>query len=92
MVAIAFVTVTPQKKTMAHCHCLFLFKPREDKTCKKATKENQKKGGSFRAPILPSHFLFLFLPSGFYLGVSNAFSWLPLLPSHFKFSRALMME
>jgi hypothetical protein len=41
MVAIAFFVATLQKNTTVHYRRLFLLKHREDKTCKKTTKNNQ---------------------------------------------------
>ncbi len=61
-----FLITPPQKKTMAHCRHILLFKHKEDKTHKKTTKPREGREFTFKLPLLPFYFkCFLMASSSF---------------------------
>jgi len=85
-----FFAITPQKKMIAHCRHFLFLKHKVDKTHKKTTKKNQKKGGSsplsscFALSLLVHASALSLLPFCFKRFLLTAIFALLLLPSRFK--------
>jgi len=75
---------------MAHCRRFLFLKHKVDKTHKKTTKENQRKGGSspssscFALSLLVHASAFSLLPFCFKRFLLTTTFALPLMPSRFK--------